>query len=72
MKYRKIRILSVIMACLLAIACLFAGCSKEENGGGDTPPDNQQPGGEPEPPVPEGDGYPTCLRAGCTARPRWA
>ena len=61
MKYRKIRILSVIMACLLAIACLFAGCSKEENGGGDTPPDNQQPGGEPEPPVPEGDGYPSEL-----------
>ena len=61
MKYKFIRILSLILACILSAACLFAACSHGDggsDGGSGTPPEENRPG---LPEEPEGDGYPSEL-----------
>ena len=59
MKYKFIRILSLILACILSAACLLTACSDGgSDGGSGTPPEENRPG---LPEEPEGDGYPSEL-----------
>ena len=58
-----IRFISLILACVLSAACLFAACSHGDggtDGGNGTPPGENRPGEE-LPELPEGDGYPSEL-----------